>query len=654
MIRRRIVPVTLSCLTLLAAGLAVPAGTDAQSPGPQPQPPPAPSVSKPETPDPDALVRNRLHLAAEYIREGRWDDALDLYRQIVDTHPKHPKALHGLKRCLLELKNYDELLLVLREELRDLPDHPSLLEELGTVYARMGDREAAASTWRRIIDAQKGSRGAYSMVADLMTRNRLLDDALDVFAEAERRYPGRFIRKKASLHELRFEFEQATEEYLTYLSQTPTALSVVEGRLLRIGEAEEGLGPVIRRVTRWIERQDEASSGGTSGPGVPGAGTPGAGTPGGLGTSSAQKIVYQKLLGDLHLESGNHEEARVQYFRLVDEAPRQASSLLTFGKRCQTDGEHDVAIRVFERVVNDLDDARTVPSALTEIGRSQQALERWDEALATYERLMADYPETDFAWAAKYEAGRIRRDGRGEIEAAEGLFRELIALGEGPWPEGGPQFEVAECAVWAGDLERARGIYQAVKGRRFAAPTKERALYEEARTWFYEANFPVADSLFKSVAQEHPRGDHVNDALQFSILINTNPDEPEVLERYASARLALRRGEPRTAVETLETLVNAFPGAAIADESLLLTGEALRADGDPERALAVLERAVAEAQVPDLAAEARLLRASILADELGNRAAALSEYEELLVAWPETLAADRARDLAAELNRMVP
>lgn len=625
-------------LGLLIVGLLLATDVAAQNTGPLPKPAPVPSTSTPEDPDPDALVRNRLHLAGEYIRENRWEDALDLYRQIVDTHPKHPKALHGLKKCLLELKNYDELLLVLREELRDLPNHPSLLEELGTVYARMGDREAAAATWRQIIDAQKGSRGAYSMVADLMTRNRLLDDALDVFAEAEAKYPGRFIRKKASLHELRFEFDQATEEYLTYLRQTPTALSVVEGRLLRIGEAEEGLGPVIRRVTRWIERQDEAAPG----------------PPGGIAVSSAQKIVYQKLLGDLHLESGNHEEARVQYFQLVDQAPRQASSLLTFGKRCQTDGEHEVAIRVFERVVNDLSDARTVPSALTEIGRSQQALERWDEALGTYEKLMTEYPETNFAWAAKYEAGRIRRDGRREVQVAEDLFRELIALGAGPWPEGGPQFEVAECAVWEGDLERARGIYQAVKGRQFAAPTKERALFEEARTWFYEANFPVADSLFKAVAQEHPRGDHVNDALQFSILINTNPDEGEVLEKYASARLSLRRGEPGAAVETLETLVNAFPGSAISDESLLLTGEALRADGDPERALAVLERAVAEAQVPDLAAEARLLRASILADELGNRAAALTEYEELLVAWPETLAADRARDLAAELNRMVP
>ena len=151
-----------------------------------------------------------------------------------------------------------------------------------------------------------------------------------------------------------------------------------------------------------------------------------------------------------------------------------------------------------------------------------------------------------------------------------------------------------------------------------------------------------------------PRGEHVNDALGFSILINTNPDGEEVLGPYAQARLALRTNRPGDAIELLDGLVNAHPGSSIADEALLLAGRAHRARGEPSRALSVLERAAAEAQVPDLAAEARLLRAQILAEDLGDRVRALSEYEDLLVAFPETLAADRAREEAAQLTRMLP
>jgi hypothetical protein len=63
---------------------------------------------------------------------------------------------------------------------------------------------------------------------------------------------------------------------------------------------------------------------------------------------------------------------------------------------------------------------------------------------------------------------------------------------------------------------------------------------------------------------------------------------------------------------------------------------------------------VAGAQVADLAAAARLLRAEILAGEKNDRAGALAEYEELLVAYPETLSADRARELAGTLKRVLP
>jgi tetratricopeptide (TPR) repeat protein len=547
--------------------------------------------------------------------------------------------MRGEKECLLELKRYDELGAILEKELESSPEHPAVLEQLGTVAARRGDREAAARWWRRIIEVQRSSASSYSFVADLLARNRLLDESLAVYAEADARYPGRFTRQKASLHEQRFEFDAATREYLNYLDQSPTGLSYVEGRLLRIGEAEEGLGNVIARVEARIAAQREAARKERAGGG---------------GAEDVTAVTYRKLLGDLYLEAGDHESAREHYFALVDEVPGQYGSLLVFGKRCQTDGKYDVAIRVFERMVGEFPDGRAVPSALTEIARSQRELGRWEDALATYARLSRDYPETDFDYAARFEAGRLRRDGMHDPAAAELVFRELLPLPRGPWGEADPQFEVAECVLWQGDPDRAAGIYRAIGQREFAEPTRERALFEEARAVYYTGDFAHADSLFKEVAQRFPQGSHVNDALEFSILINTNRDDKDVLEGYASARRDLRVQDPATAIAKLTVLTSAHPGAAIEDEAFLLLGRAYRGNGDFAEALDALLRAAARAQVPDLAAEARLERADILANDLHDVAAALQEYEDLLLDYPETLAADRARDLSAQLTRMLP
>lgn len=592
--------------------------------------------------DGEFLYRSRLHLADEYLREDRYDDALEIYRELVDAHPDLSQAARGLKACLLELKHYDELTEILQAELKETPDHPGLLEELGTVAARKGDRAAAVKWWNRILEVQEHSPTSYSFVADLLVRNRLLDEALDVYAEAERRYPGRFTRQKASLHEQRFEFDAATSGYLAYLEMSPTALSYVEGRLLRIGEAEEGLGPVIARVeARMAELHDAHADSDADGDR-------------GGAASVAEDITYRKLLADLYLEAGDHERARQHYFALVDEVPGQYGALLVFGKRCQMDGKYEVAIRVFQRMVDEFPSGRAMPSALTEIARCQRELRRWDDALATYRRIQQGYPETTYDYVARFESGQLLRTGKHDPAAAEGVFRELLRLPDGPWGEADPQFEVAECALWQGDLERARGIYAAIGQHQFSEATREHALFEEARALYYAADFAVADSLFKEVAQRFPKGDHVNDALEFSILINTNEDDVDVLRQYATARWDLRTAEPGKAIAGLEQLTTAHPGAAIEDEAFLLLGEAYRGNGEYRKALDVLLRAVARAQVPDLAAHARLLRAEILSQDLKDPALARAEYEELLVTYPETLAADRARELSATLNRMLP
>jgi tetratricopeptide (TPR) repeat protein len=578
-------------------------------------------------------VRARLHLAMTYQQERRFEDAAELYREVLESAPAEIRAQRGLKACLLELKRYDELVERLEQELASVPGDPAALTELGTVLAQQGDRDGAYATWRRILDVQEDSRGAYTTVAELLTRNRMLDEALQVYAEGDSLHPGRFTRQRAELFELRFDFPAATAEYLRFLEDNPTALSYVEGRLLRIGESEDGLRPVIDRVEAWTAGWSER--------------------PGGQAVGS-NELVFRKLLGDLHLEAGDHEQAGDHYFRLAEEAPGQFASLLAFGKRCQTDGRHAVAIEVFRRIVSDFASARVVPGALTEIGRSQQELGRWDDALATYGRLMKEYPETDYALAARLETGRVLREGKRDPAAAETVFRDLIRRGAGPWGEAEPQMQVAECAVWRGELEAARGIYRAVRARDFSDGTRERALYEEGRAAFYEGRTAEADSLFKQVPQQFPKGLNVNDALELSILVNTNKGDEEALAGYAAALLDLRRRDAAAAVGRLEALVAANRGDAIEDDALLLLGRAHRDGGDPDRALAALQLAVGQAQVADLAAAARLLRAEILGAEKNDRAAALAEYEELLVSYPETLSADRAREQAGTLKRVLP
>jgi tetratricopeptide (TPR) repeat protein len=610
-------------------------------------------------------IRSRIHLADELLREKKFPEALELYRELHRAQPSDPRVRMGLKACLLELKQYEELETLLRRELQEWPDDPSVLEQLGVASARRGNRDEATRWWKKIIEVQAGSRGSFELVADLFARNRMLDEAMATYTQADSLFPGEFTRQKAALHETRFEFEKATEEYLRYLESNPSSLSYVEGKLLRIGESEGGLQGVIERVMRASQKHEV----GAKKPGAAkkdgegrkedGDKKDGAakkqegGAKGSREKSSTDAIFYRKLLGDLHLEAGNHDGAADQYLLLAEESPSQFSSLIVFGKRCQTDGAYNAAIRVFSHIVEKQPDARSVPSALTEIAACQVQLHRWDDALATYDRLETGYPQTSYALAARAERAKILLRGKGLPDEAEAIYRELLEE-DGPWGEADPQFGVAECALWKEDFTKAHGIFAEIRAREFSEETRERALFEDGSTFLYEGNFVQADSLFKEVAKQFPKGAHVNDALSLSILVNTNPDEPEILARYGTAMHRVRTGRVKEAIPLLQSLEVEKPTAAIADEVLLLLGRAHRANGDPRAAIAILDRAIVAAQVPDLGAESRLLKADILAKDLQQSAAALAEYEEILVSAPETLAADRAREEAAALRRALP
>jgi tetratricopeptide (TPR) repeat protein len=619
---------------LLVLSLAGSRGLAQVSVEPVPVNPPSP----PGSPAPEANnpvdVRSRLHLADEYLREKRYAEALEIYRELDKSNPKDPRVRAGLKSCLLELKQYEELERLLRRELEEWPDDPSVLEQLGTTSARRGNRDEAIRWWRRILEVQDKSRGSFELVADLFARNRMLDEALGIYAQADSLFPGEFTRQKAALHETRFEYEQATKEYLNYLESNPSSLSYVEGKLMRIGESEGGLQNVIERVSRAAKAHDAKAKAPDD-------------------NSGMEAIFYRKLLGDLYLEAGNYDGAADQYLALAKDSPSQYSSLIVFGKRCQTDGAYAAAIRVFQSIVDKQPDARAVPSALTEIASCQAQLRRWDDALVTYDRLEKNYPETSYALSARSERARILLRGKGLPDEAEGIYRSILRE-DGPWGEADPQFGIAECALWKEDFTKAHGILNEIREREFSDDTRERALFEDGTVYLYEGNFTQADSLFKEVAKQYPKGAHVNDALSYSILVNTNPDDAETLHRYGIALHRLHTGRVQEAIPLLEALDKEKPKAAISDEVLLLLGRAQRENGNAQAAIAVLDRAITAAQVPDLAADSRLLKADILSKDLHQSQAALAEYEEILVNSPETLAADRAREEAAALRRALP
>lgn len=119
-------------------------------------------------------------LAQAHRAAGRHEDQLRVARELLAEDPASREAFALAALALQELKRPAELDALVAPVLARLPDDPEVLSLVGNVRLALGDLEAAARTWRRIIDGGKAGPMVYNNAAWLeLFRGGAGKDALD-------------------------------------------------------------------------------------------------------------------------------------------------------------------------------------------------------------------------------------------------------------------------------------------------------------------------------------------------------------------------------------------------------------------------------------------------------------------------------------------
>jgi tetratricopeptide (TPR) repeat protein len=115
-----------------------------------------------------ALMLEMAQLASE--RLGRGDDAVRLYREVLDVDPSRLDVLDALERHAERAKDWPALADALERRAQVLTDDAArlvVLQKLGTVYAdHLQDQPAAARAWRRVLELQPGHQRALRVLRD--------------------------------------------------------------------------------------------------------------------------------------------------------------------------------------------------------------------------------------------------------------------------------------------------------------------------------------------------------------------------------------------------------------------------------------------------------------------------------------------------------
>jgi tetratricopeptide (TPR) repeat protein len=118
-----------------------------------------------------------VSLATAFKFMKREEDALKVWQQLQEVYPDDPDARKNVGLLLSDLRRYQEAVAQLEAAMND-PDGWKLLFELGSDYARLGQKDKAIAAFQRALEHDSSS-DSLNLIAYILTgENMMLDEAL--------------------------------------------------------------------------------------------------------------------------------------------------------------------------------------------------------------------------------------------------------------------------------------------------------------------------------------------------------------------------------------------------------------------------------------------------------------------------------------------
>jgi tetratricopeptide (TPR) repeat protein len=329
-----------------------------------------------------------LKEALAHHQHGRFREADQLYRQVLEYQPNNADALHLSGVLAMQTGNPR---LAVERILRAIAfaRNADFYSHLGEAYRQLGDRERAIQACRAALLIDPKHTGALNNLGVALMEHGRITEAREVLAEAVRLSPGFAAAHNNLGNALRLSGDRdaAIAAFRRAVETDPA-----------YGEAHSNLGQLLLERLEITPALEHCSRAAALLPNLPQA---------------------QNNLGNALREAGKLEEAKRAYGKALKLDPRNAMILGNIGQALQEEGRIDEALSWYDRALQaDPSLARTyanLASCLAEQERTVEARTAYEEAL----RRDPNWPEANVGLAT------ILRD-EGDYEQALAYCRKAI------------------------------------------------------------------------------------------------------------------------------------------------------------------------------------------------------------------------------------
>lgn len=475
-----------------------------------------------------------LRIANEYFLKGEKEKALSMY-QALSKDPDNIPALHSnYLNLLLEMGQYKEAEDYVERVIRKVEDRPTYRVDLGIVYLRSGDLTRADKYFKTLVKNMLPDVYRTKSVADYFASQNLPEYAVYTLQELRKAMgnPSVFTLEMANLYRQQGKRDEMVEEYLNYITQSPSNLNYVKNLLQLFLNKPDELESLERMLTDKVQQSPESE-------------------------------VYADLLIWVNLQQKNFYGAYIQARAYDKRFRKETSKTLEIAQIALNNKDYENADRSFSYVIREFPNTDNYLPARLGLIRAREAKVKRKFPVNSdsvryltreYQSFIARYPENANSYEAILNEALLHAYYLDEKDSAVVKLTGLNGNARVPaYLKARAKLELGDIYLLKEEPWEATLLYSQVEKNQRDAPLGYEAKLRNARLSYYKGDFLLAQEHLDILKQATTR-EIANDAMELSMRIKENTaydTAGTALREYASIELLLVQNKINQALDRL-------------------------------------------------------------------------------------------------------
>lgn len=567
----------------------------------------------------------QIKLAQQYMMNGEYDKARDIYEEMYKTNPTSQTIYRNYYNCLLMILDYKEIEKIISKQIKKNSENLTYYVDLGNAYKKQGEIEKKEAVFQEAINKISDSRMQVTQLANAFMGIDELQNAITVYEKGQSKVKEySFNYELANLYYRAGDNRKSIETYLNYMREPESNFNNVCNALLRMLQDEKDHELLQELIYERIGKNDDP--------------------------------LYAELLIWDFIQLKDFDGAFIQAKALDKRYKENGERIYELGEIAKNEKNYQAAIACFEYVAKKGEESTFYYAAKSailnclrlKIADTNNYTQTDIDALEKmYLDFLNEYKRADNRAASiTTDLAKLEAFYNHKPDSAIALLEKSVT-----WPaisaaqRSEMKLALGDFYLFTGNVWDATLIYSQVDKAMKDDPLGEEARFKNAKLAYYRGDFTFSQAqldILKAATSELV----ANDAMKLSIFITSNlglDTVPYPMMLYAQADLYFFQNKISESEETLNLILNKYPAHGLTDDIYFFKYKIFSKQNNIDSAIVYLEKIRQNYSYDLLADDAIFALAELYQYSKKDFQKAQACYEEIILNYKDSLYVNEAR-----------